>query len=321
MNSRLEDLDNGGHDGAQLLDELHAQLAKFVIFPSSQAHNAAVLWTAATHAQPVIPHAPRLLIKSAEKRSGKTRLLEVIREVAYRRLVTVNISAAALVRSIKSDDPPTLFVDEVDRMYGSRTKTEINEDLTAIIDAGFSHGWPYTRYNAARNATEEHPTFCMVAMASKNVDLPDTVEDRSVMFVMQRRKPDERIASFRERRDIPPLHDLRDRLHEGVRAHVDELADAEPKLPVDDRAADTWEALVMLADLAGGLWPDRARTACLRLCGESAAADDSIGVRLLDDIKEIFDELTVSFVATGEARRCAVVGVGPQQPQRGADHT
>jgi hypothetical protein len=201
VNIRLADLDNAGHDGAALLDELHAVLGKYVIFPTPDARDAATLWTATTHAQQVIPHAPRLVVKSAEKRSGKTRLLEVIREVAHRRLVTVSISAAALVRSIKADDPPTLFVDEVDRMYGSRTKTELNEDMTAIIDAGFSHGWPYTRYNAAKNTTEEHPTFCMVAMASKNVDLPDTVEDRAVMFVMQRRKPNETVASFRQRRD------------------------------------------------------------------------------------------------------------------------
>jgi len=48
---------------------------------------------------------------------------------------------------------------------------------------------------------------------------------------------------------------------EAVRAHMDQLREAEPDMPVEDRPADTWEPLIAVADLAGGDWPARARKA------------------------------------------------------------
>jgi hypothetical protein len=76
-----------------------------------------------------------------------------------------------------------------------------------------------------------------------------------------------------------------------IRAHLDELADANPDMPVEDRAADTWEPLVVVADLAGDDWPDRARKACAKLTGEAEIDDDSsMGVRLLSDLQGFFAE-------------------------------
>jgi hypothetical protein len=64
-------------DGAELLDELHAAFGRYVIFPSIEAHDATVLWCAATHGQPAWEHAPRLTPISPEKRCGKSRLMDV----------------------------------------------------------------------------------------------------------------------------------------------------------------------------------------------------------------------------------------------------
>ena len=36
-------------------------------------------------------------------------------------------------------------------------------------------------------------------------------------------------------------------------------------MPVEDRAADAWEPLIAVADLAGGTSPDLARAACVTL--------------------------------------------------------
>ena len=283
----LDDLDVE-LDGAFVLTEVHAALTAYVIFPSAEAADACVLYAALTHAQPAWEHATRLLVKSPEKRCGKSRLLEILRELVNSPRPTVNISAAALVRSIHPENPPVLIVDEADRLYGSRVKSETNEDLTAILDAGFARGWPYTRYNAAQRMTEDFPTFCMAMLASKGVALPDTIEDRSVIISMRRKGPGETVASFR-RRDVPELTELRDRLHAWVTGRADELEKAEPDLPVEDRAADCWEPLIAVADAAGGDWPARARKACTVLAGqaESYGAD---GIRLLADLRDVFGD-------------------------------
>lgn len=288
-------------DGAAILDEVRGVLVRYVAFPSSEAADAATVYVAATHAQPAWEHATRFLAKSPEKRCGKSRLLEVMRELARGPRSTVNISAAALVRCIDEADPPTLLVDEADRLYGSHVKSDLNEDLTGILDVGFAREWPYTRYNASKNTMEDHPTFAMAILASKGADLPDTIEDRSIIVTMRRRAPGETVAQFR-RKNIPELRDLRERISAWVRPRVDVLAEAEPEVPAEDRSYDAWEPLVAVADLAGGDWPERIRRACKVMVADAETADNeaSYGVRLLADVRDIFADMTVSFLESRE---------------------
>ena len=70
---------------------------------------------------------------------------------------------------------------------------------------------------------------------------------------------------------------------------VAELIEAEPELPntLSDRAADGWEPLVAIADLAGSEWSERARRAATTISADEED-DGSIGVRLLTDIATVF---------------------------------
>jgi hypothetical protein len=104
---------------------------------------------------------------------------------------------------------------------------------------------------------------------------------------MRRRAPGEAVSRYRDRRDGDPLRDLGVRLGTWVRAHLAELRDAEPDMPVEDRAADTWEPLIAIADLAGGDWPSRARRAAVALTAEDDT-DTSLGARLLTDLRDVF---------------------------------
>ena len=59
-----------------------------------------------------------------------------------------------------------------------------------------------------------------------------------------------------------------------VAEHSDQIAKARPAIPdsLNDRAADIWEPLLALADIAGGDWPAKARAAAE---GLNARAHDS----------------------------------------------
>jgi hypothetical protein len=61
-------------------------------------------------------------------------------------------------------------------------------------------------------------------------------------------------------------------------------------MPLEDRAADTWEPLIAIADLAGGDWPARARGAATTITQAEAQQeeDTSASVRLLADLRQIF---------------------------------
>ncbi|MFF5262010.1 DUF3631 domain-containing protein [Actinomadura viridis] len=271
--------------GAALLDALLAALTRYVILPSPQAADAVALWIAATHAQPAWAHAPRLVIRAPEKRCGKSRLLDVVEATCHNPFITVNSSPAAVYRSI-SEDPPTMLVDEADTIFGP--KADGNEDLRGLLNAGHQRNRPAKRYDAAMNRVESIPTFAMAALAGIGA-MPDTIEDRAVVIRMRRRGPGESVAPFRHKRDRPVLRDIADQLAAWLRADLPTLETAEPSMPVEDRAADTWEPLVAVADHAGGHWPDRARAAVLALTAE---ADDhqetSTRLRLLTDCRTAF---------------------------------
>jgi hypothetical protein len=274
-------------DGAQLLNELHAALTRYVILPSPEAADAVTLWIAATHGMQAWYFAPRLDVTSPVKRCGKSRLLDIIEGTCHHPLLTVNISPAALVRSI-GDDPPTLLLDEADTVFGPKA-ADNHEDLRGIINAGHSRNRPYIRWDMLARKPEHCPTFAMAALAGIGA-LPDTITDRSVVVKMRRRAPGETVDRYRDRRDGEPLRELGGRLSAWVRAHLDELRAAEPDMPVEDRAADTWEPLFAVADLAGADWPKRAAAAALQLTADDDT-DTTLGARLLADLRDVFGDL------------------------------
>jgi Protein of unknown function (DUF3631) len=277
-------------EGASLLAELHAALTRYVVLPSPVAADAVTLWIAASHAQPAWEHAPRLAVVSPLKRCGKSRLLDIVAETCFAPLITVNATIAAVVRSIGAD-PPTLLVDEADTLWGTKKQADNNEDLRGLLNAGHQRNRPMLRWDVASRTAEQLDTFAMAMLAAIG-DLPDTIMDRAVVIRMRRRAPGEQVDPYRTRRDAPPLHDLRDRLTAWTREHLPQLQHAQPAMPLEDRAADTWEPLIAVADLAGGDWPARARAAAEAMTAAEAEheEDTSAGVRLLGDLREVFEQ-------------------------------
>lgn len=275
-------------DGAELLDQVLGALRRYVVMPSDEAATAVVLWVAATHGIPAWNAAPRLVIKGPEKRCGKSRLLDLVEALCHQPLMTTNASPSAVYRSIgeKPADPPTLLIDEADTIFGPRAGE--HEDLRGLLNAGHQRGRPAIRWDASRREVDRIATFAMAALAGIG-NMPDTIEDRAVTVSMRRRAPDESVQPFRARREGPALAGLRTDLHQWVRSQLDPLAAAVPALPVEDRAADTWEPLVAVADQAGGHWPATARLACLSL-GSGDEDHVSLRVRLLMDCRTAFGE-------------------------------
>src|SRR5580692_10647850 len=104
---------------------------------------------------------------------------------------------------------------------------------------------------------------------------------------MKRRHDGEPVQRLRHRhaeRDAAPLTSA---LEAWGTTTLDELRDAEPDLPdeLGDRAADAWEPLLAIADLAGGDWPMRACAAAVELSASSDGDEVSRGVQLLAAIR------------------------------------
>jgi len=276
-------------DGTAILAQLHTALTRYVILPSAEAAVAVALWIAATHAQASWAHAPRLVIRAPEKRCGKSRLLDIVEGTCHAPLITVNASPAAVYRAIGSGTPPTLLVDEADTIFGGKN-AEANEDLRGLLNAGHQRNRPAIRWDNATRRLETIPTFAMAALAGIGA-MPDTIEDRAVVIRMRRRAQGESVAPFRHRRDRPALTALAADLARWLGAHLPELERAEPAMPLEDRAADTWEPLIAVADLAAGEWPTLARHAAVILTEDrDQAASLSDRIRLLTDCRTAFGD-------------------------------
>lgn len=275
---------------AEILTELKETMQDYVIFPSEEAAIATALWVAASYGQQAWQHAPRLVITGPTKRCGKSRLMDVIYEATHRPLITVNSTVAAVFRSI-GDDPPTLLVDEADTIFGSAKVAESNEELRGLLNAGHQRNRPTLRVVGVgtEQSVKEFPTFCMAGIAGIG-DMPDTIMDRAVIIQMRRRAPHEHVKPFRTRRDAPRLKTLGMQLAAWLRDLTDELCGIEPEMPLEDRAADTWEPLIIVADLAGDVWPKLAREAALKLIGERDESDGSGSQesRILVDCRKAF---------------------------------
>ena len=100
--------------------------------------------------------------------------------------------------------------------------------------------------------------------------LPDTLADRCIVITMQRKMSGEKCERMRQLNAA----EYRKRSADFVRENREAIAQARPETPsgLNDRAADIWEPLLAIADLAGGDWPELARQAAQQL----SASDDEM---------------------------------------------
>ena len=286
---------NGFHppDGARLLDDIHEFLGRFVAYPSPHAHIAHTLWVAHTHMMDDWDSTPRIAFLSPEPGSGKSRALEVTELLVPRAIQAVNTTPAYLFRKVS--DPaglPTILYDEIDTVFGPRTAKD-NEDIRGLLNAGHRKGAVAGRcvMKGKNVETEELPAYCAVALAGLG-DLPDTLLSRAVVIRMRRRSPDEQVEPFRRRVYEAEAGELAARLAHWAQWISAAVQDAWPAMPdgIADRDADVWEALLAVADAAGGDWPDRARVSAVTLVTAARLAPPSLGVRLLFDMREAFGD-------------------------------
>jgi putative DNA primase/helicase len=266
-------------NGAQLLDDIATEIRRYVVLNMVAAY-AVALWVVSDHAFDRFFIFPRLFITAPEKGCGKTTLLDVIERLVRRPLTASNITAAALFRTIEAARP-TLLLDEAD------TYMRHNEDLRSVIDAGHQRNGAVIRTVGEDHEPRRFSVWAPVVIAAIG-HLPGTIEDRSVKIPMRRRRPDERVESFRLDR-ASDLDQLARKAARWATDNADALGVADPAMPnsIYNRAADNWRPLLALADLAGGDWPGRARNAAIEssVDGEDAA---STKVLLLGDIRNLF---------------------------------
>ena len=271
-------------DGDALLDELVAAFRKYIVIDSNDLRILA-LWAVHTYCFDHWQNTPRLYISSPKRRSGKSRVLDVLDCIVSRPIRADGLSAAVVFR-LTEDRNPTWLIDETDQWLDQKG------DLIGILNSGHAKGQKVYRCVGDEHRVQEFAVFGPVALAGIGKIKSETLADRSIVVTIRRRLQSEPVKRFHRITCLKEFEPLRQQI---VRWVSDWAPNGDPEIPatVDhDRMIDNWWPLLAIADAAGGDWPEHAREIMLRqYVAYDAAEDDGWDILLLKDIKDIFDEL------------------------------
>lgn len=282
----LADIADLAHlEGCAVLDAVDGFLARFIAYPNDHARHAHALWLAHTWRMDEWDSTPRLAFMSPEKGSGKTRSLEVSEHLVPRAVRVSQATTGYVLAKVSQEPPPTLFYDEIDTVYGQNARG--NEDLRALLNAGHRRDATAGRGSWGPDGLtgQDYRAYSAVGLAGLG-ELPDTIADRAVVISMKKRRHTERVEPWRGRLHGREAKELGERLSSWMETAVFRWPE---DMPVQDRVADVWEALVMVADAAGGHWPATARMSAIVLSSVDQGKR-SHGVVLLRDLQIVFSD-------------------------------
>jgi hypothetical protein len=246
-------------DGDSLLRDIIRRIRRHVVLPDDDALIIALWAMFAWVHDEVATHSPILLITSAEPESGKTTTLNLVSYLAPRSISSVEISKAALYRSIQLWQP-SFIIDEFDNVLSSNDNDKA--ELRSVINSGHVRGQGVIRCVTDEHKPEVFPTFCPKAIGMVGRKLPATTLGRSIIVELRRRIRDEPIEKFAHKDDTE-LAVLRRRLSRWAMDNAGTLRDAKPSMPEAfiNRRVDNWRILLAIADLCSDAeeWGDKAR--------------------------------------------------------------
>ena len=279
-------------DGDSLLRDIIRCLRRYVVCSHDDAL-AIALWIVLTWLHDIATHSPMLVMTSAEPMSGKTTALAVLSFLVPRSIRSVEISEAALYRSIELWHP-TFVIDEFDSVLANKDK----DALRSIINSGHTPGDGVIRCVGDSKTPQWFSTYGPKSIGMIGRKLPPQTLTRCIFIELRRRKKDEKVERFKYADDAE-LGDLRRRLMRYSMDNEDALLAAKPTIPaeLENRYDDNWHLQFAIADLAGEDWGDQARVAAIKI--ERASDNTTASARLLGAICKIHGELKSDEKAIG----------------------
>ena len=271
-------------NGEELFNLIHDNLTTHIILPTGAAV-AITLWTILTYCFDAFLILPILTLLSPEKRCGKTTLLLLLNGLVNNGRLSSNISPAAVYRIVEKS-APTLLTDEADTFFKN------NEELRGIYNSGHTREAAFIdRVNKETMEVERFSTWAPKAIAM--IGKPkDTIFDRSIIVPMSRKKKGEVV----QKKKLTHYNDSTSIRQKAKRWAMDNMKALERQVGVElpdlgnDRMTDNWTPLISITALIGADLLERSKESMM-LLSNVHAEDDSIGSMLLEDIREIFQEV------------------------------
>jgi hypothetical protein len=249
----------GTATGYELLADLRNFLTWFAVFRDKRVPLLLAAWTVGTYVYRVFRTFPYLALRSPDKRCGKSRVLDLLSLLAFNASPRVVHPTEAQIFRGPSRNGGTLLLDEVEAL--GKADKDTYAGLLAVLNSGFELGGSVSRLEKTRTGHFQEvsfETYCPRAIAGIH-KLADTLEDRAIVIVMQRKLAREQTERFSPSRLEKEAQALRDRCYLWALTHAADLAATYDQADcffagyldsLDDRARDLWEPLVSIVALA-----------------------------------------------------------------------
>ena len=197
------------------------------------------------------------------------------RETAY--VVRVGNETRNCERGTQNEEHLTLTLSPERRGDRDEHLTETLSPARRGDEDGSRESRPTLREGGNGSRLQRFSCWCPKVMAAIG-RLPETLADRCIVIQMQRKSAQEQCARLK---DLDGT-EVRSKCARFVNDYEGQIKVGRPEMPngLNDRAADIWEPLLVLADLAGGEWPRLAREAAQGLSG-GMAESNVIGLLLI----------------------------------------
>ena len=169
------------------MNEVQAQLARFVVIHDEAMAVAAVLWIAFAWVHEIAVHSPLLKFTGADADIGKTTACGVLKFLTPRAYAGAELTGPVLYRFVDHVHP-TLIIDDADRLLRRRA------DLVHIINIGWTRGTLIPRQD--HGVTRWFDPFCPKVLAGVDLLLPKATETRTITIRLLPKLPEEKLEEF-----------------------------------------------------------------------------------------------------------------------------
>jgi hypothetical protein len=268
-------------DATELLAEIESKFRRYVV-ASPAIVTASVLWTVFTYLTEIAIFAPKMVFTFPERDAGKSAALDVLRWMVQRGYPAVEVTGAVLFRIIDRLRP-TLVLDEADSLFERRTV------LAFIMNASWSNNGVKIPRTGPKGEIVEYDVYGTQLIGMRGMKMPDTTASRCIICFMWPKLASEVVEEF-DKRDDAEFATIRRKLQRFAADNAMALKSAAPEFPpgFNNRVRMNWKLPLAIADIAGGDWPKRVRTAALEL--ETGRDEPSENIRLFAGLRDVWGD-------------------------------
>ena len=233
----------------EVYKDLHQTLKRFLWHPDDSLHIILSLWTMESYVFMMFDSVG-YLSATATKRAAKTRILELLEELAFNAMLLSGQSEAYTYRKIENDRV-TLLLDEADRLA---KQSKFGNTLLEQLRSGYKRTGKTGLCEGESHRPTEFSTYSMKAFA--NVEgIEEMLSDRVIILNPERKPVDVKVDRLLMYREKVHFQILRNKLYTWALCHAKQIHDAYTNMEIpnvyydyiSDREEEIWAGLLAVA--------------------------------------------------------------------------